>query len=87
MLIRSQDKMQLYNLGNMTRLYIKYDSDYDEYDIRCGEDVLGSYSTDKKATKVLDMIMDTFQANVCIYGIDRTRYTVFIMPPDEEVVV
>lgn len=83
--IRSQDKKTLVNVEEI-RIMNK------DITIYCGSGVLGTYSTEEKALKVLDRIV-TFIDLGYIYKIDefgnemRSFTIVFQMPADDEVEV
>lgn len=74
MLIRSQDKRTLVNLDNVARITIEQISNSD-YRIGAGYNYIGTYSTEEKAIKVLDMIQQNYER----------RWEVFQMPQDSEV--
>lgn len=60
MLIRSQDNKKLVNLSNVECISIRtYD---DTTDIWCGGYLIGEYSTEEKAIKVLDMFEEKYKA-------------------------
>ena len=89
MLIRSQDKKSLINTNTISQLYVDDDNtitaDFNNSDDD-GFEIIGEYSTEAKAIKVLDMICDAYE--LC----ERTDYQnigyvgngVFYMPSDEE---
>ena len=74
MIIRSQDKKKLFNLEQIRKIDCETNSVMAD-DVS----VIGTYSTEEKAIKVLDMIQQEF----CDYG----ETGVFNMPSDEEVEV
>ena len=96
MLIRSQDKMCLTNMAQVTDIYC-YESRNGECrnitaGLSSGETThLGTYSTVEKTIKVLDMIEDAY--NKCFafamgndgYYHEVRENKVFQMPQDEEV--
>lgn len=91
MLIRSQDKKSLYNLGTNKGLWVN--SLVKTFDIIAeGLGKIGTYSTEKKAISVLDLIQEDYE-NSCtveahIPGCDPymlIHNTVFKMPQDSEV--
>ena len=63
MLIRSQDKKGFINMNTVSQLYVDADNnitvDFNNSDDD-GFEVIGEYSTEAKAIKVLDMIQDTY---------------------------
>lgn len=82
MWIRSQDKRQLIKAN---KLFVKFgtitcvDSTWDDY-------VIGEYSTEEKAMKVLDMICDAIVSYESSKTEDVGVFTmIFEMPSDEEV--
>lgn len=82
MWVRSQNKEVLVNVNDVCFYKMKKDS----YQFRCygyGDDyyILGEYSTEEKALKVLDQI----QYNVELFEHETTM--VFQMPQDEDVEV
>ena len=82
MLIRSQDKKSIMNLDNIMRIsVIVPPMGITERMIMANGAELGTYSTEEKAIKVLDMI-----CNACtnIAFIDE-KAVVFQMPQDSEV--
>ena len=85
MIIRSQDKKVIVNLDNIDTI------DIADLQVRCFNGVfdtavvIGTYSTEEKAIKVLDMIQNAYvkcEANTA-WGDDIA----FQMPSDEEVEV
>ena len=82
MLIRSQDKKGFINMNTVSQLYVDADNnitvDFNNSDDD-GFEVIGEYSTEAKAIKVLDMIQDAYKSN----SIDGD-FPVFQMPSDEE---
>ena len=94
MIIRSQDKTGIVIYENVSAIYV-IDDDYKKwFEIRhSGNDVsgtLGTYSTEAKAIKVLDMICDSYQyMKECectrkALGVHAPEF-VFQMPQDSEV--
>ena len=94
MIIRSQDKKIIVNLNNIDTI------DIADLQVRCFNGVfdtavvIGTYSTEEKAIKVLDMIQDKYAEYAKVasaFGEDiRGLYVlprVFQMPQDEEVEV
>ena len=100
MLIRSQDKVTLTNFEQVTDLtivpnekefeiYVCYPfsvTAYNEYSKLC----IGTYSTNEKAIKVLDMIQEKYQEPIYqnVIGNNETaiyKNMVFQMPQDSEV--
>lgn len=77
MWIRSQSKKVLLNVNQVTINNTKDESEYyiHGYSER-GIDILGAYSTEEKALKVLDYIEDS---------LEYPHNTVFQMPQDDEV--
>lgn len=74
MIIRSQDKKKIYNFEQIRKIDCETNSVMAD-DVS----VMGTYSTEEKAIKVLDMI-----ENAC-RNIAFTDGTVFHMPQDSEV--
>ena len=98
MLIRSQDKMILTNMAQVTDVYCSESKYVKGTNITAGlasaeTTHLGRYSTDEKAVKVLDMIEDAY--NKCFaFTMENDGYyhevresKVFQMPKDEDVKV
>lgn len=89
MLIRSQDKKTLVNLDNVARITIEHIRDSD-YRIAAGYIYIGTYSTEEKAIKVLDMIQKEYrkETDLChdtniLFCVPKN--IVFQMPQDSEV--
>ncbi len=104
MLIRGQDKKRIVNFDNYNGVAIAYQSECDfnvcavlEVDAEHVSHVmLGNYSTEEKAIKVLDMIQEEYAKH--IYGVGgematRSLYIppfgfippkVFLMPQDDD---
>lgn len=97
MIIRSQDKTMITNFRKVTDLFINSNRYNTEFEITaclpysiiddCATSILGTYSTEEKAIKVLDMITQQYASYSCRYGSDCSHYAVFQMPSDEEVEV
>lgn len=92
MLIRSQDGEKIVNLNNITRIDVKKFRDgMNVWASSIGiTSLLGTYSNEEKALKVLDMICNRYQAiwdveNACISGGGINFDSVFYMPQDSEV--
>ena len=105
MWIRSQDKTKLLQ-ANKVRVVpnneyiaeiLKIDT---EYDIMCDDYIIGTYSTEEKALKVLDMIQSTLTNYKLLLSSEYGQYKtpaeklsilptlcIFEMPKDEEVKV
>lgn len=91
MLIRTQDRKCLVDMTqtqiNVYELDERYKNDKESYEIVLYSDFLGcnkqlgTYSTEDKAMKVLDMIQGTYLSANCQYA----HNAVFEMPADEEV--
>ena len=81
MIIRSQRKGMILNMDCISKIYVDdvvyQDTKSIEYGIVADKEIIGVYSTEEKAIKVLDMM----QAKVML------AYKVFEMPSDEEVEV
>lgn len=81
MIIRSQDKTGIVICENVNAIYVI--DVFEWFEIRhCSNDVsgtLGTYSTEEKAIKVLDMIEDAHRS------MSFTDGAVFRMPQDSEV--
>lgn len=108
MIIRSQDKKIVLNFANITDLIINT-TNKDESEIiaclpysiidDCGYNKIGTYSTEEKAIKVLDMITEEYgkhlygkggqmaTADIYIQPFAFIPPKVFQMPSDEEVEV
>ena len=100
MIIRNQNKKAIINFNLISDLVISKDRKGD-WDIiacypyfaqsDCGLAVIGTYSTEEKAIKVLDMIQEAFyrQWDVENKFVDVTKNDtpIFQMPQDEEVEV
>lgn len=94
MLIRSQDKKSFINMNTVSQLYVDDDdnitADFNNSDDD-GFEIIGQYSSEAKAIKVLDMIQAEY-IKVRI-SLDKQGYIeevfnlpkVFQMPSDEEV--
>lgn len=89
MLIRSQNKKGITNLNNIDTIEV-HDCQIRYY---CGgvetAGLLGKYSTEEKAIKVLDMIQDAYNA-IETMKVDKCAWRdnhYFQMPSDEEVEV
>ena len=80
MLIRSQDNKKLVNLRNVECISIRTDDE--TTDIWCGGYLVGEYSTEEKAIKVLDMFERRYLDFCYNY---HSKSGVFQMPADEEV--
>ena len=99
MLMRSQDKKNLFNSDRMENLQVNKDERGFCVAIYFTEDdmaTIGVYSTEAKAIKVLDMIQQAYELSLYSdHGYDNSaqimrpymfvRNTVFQMPSDEEV--
>lgn len=88
MLIRSQDKAALVNLDNQV-LNIEYERD-GEYTIYASckhYSTLGTYSSEEKAIKVLDMIQAAYEKYEYekVFKTGTTLLETFQMPDDSEV--
>ena len=87
MLIRSQNRLRLVNMENIDTLAIGLGS-FQIYSFLGNEStLLGTYSTEEKVVKVLDMIQESYVTNKGYYlsgNKSRTSY-VFYMPQDDEV--
>ena len=91
MLIRSQDKYSIINFDNIDRVRLSEQRKRGEikahyqtdvfYDTEETFGVLGTYSTEEKAIKVLDMICDSCRNMAFI----DEKAVVFNMPQDSEV--
>lgn len=101
MLIKSQDGKHIINLDNCTSIDITRDNCivvfYPGYE---GWDKIGEYSSNEKAQKVLNWILDSYNMNLLLqtshesevrdlfdeYVADQ-KFGIFEMPTDEEVEV
>ena len=92
MLIRSQDKKSIVNLDNIMQITVVIPPcSNNEYAVIGNGAVMGTYSTEEKAIKVLDMIQNTYVQ----YGAIKNGFgdvhgafnlpKVFQMPQDSEV--
>lgn len=89
MIIRSQDKGSIRNFNLISDLVISKNNNHWEIvacypyfaQSDCAFSVIGEYSTEEKAIKVLDMICDFYVDCNCQY----VRNKVFQMPQDSEV--
>jgi hypothetical protein len=92
MLIRSQDKKDLINLENITRLSAgaDYRPQTTDWVIEVESHlVIGKYSSKTKAIKVLDMIQDAYDERTFALSesgliSNKLSQKVFLMPADEE---
>jgi len=97
MLIRTQDKRSLVDIAGMI-VDIAYDGVNSKSELRVISNQagyrhhkpLGTYSTEEKAMKVLDMIQETYLSPIAknIVGLSEEaiyQNKVFVMPLDEEV--
>lgn len=104
MLIRTQNKRQLVDLQNITINIEEHDlciyKDLSSKKFWCVEveiedkdkiKILGMYSTEEKAIRVLDMIEEEYQEPIYITDIGgeyaKYDHKVFHMPEDSEVIV
>lgn len=81
MIIRSQDKKKIYNFEQIRRIFV-------DTNMIIVDDVsiLGEYSTEEKAIKVLDMIQKAYsKANYYFISNGFVQNVVFEMPQDSEV--
>ena len=101
MLIRSQDNRAIVNLDDITEIYTnianpskgikeKYETEIKYHSGALNNRYLGTYSTEEKAIKVLDMIQDAYIGTIKMsisedVGISCIpRAVVFQMPQDSE---
>lgn len=81
MIIRSQDNKKLFNLEKIRKIDCETNSVMAD-----DTSVMGKYSTEEKAIKVLDMIQIAYEeANSVCNMSGFVANTVFQMPQDEEV--
>lgn len=89
MLIRTQNKNGLIDIAGMTIRVDLQDKNkiiaYSNHYAVDGWEVLGKYSSNEKAMKVLDMIQDAYLNSSHYWNGYSTKNTVFNMPDDEEV--
>lgn len=95
MIIRSQDKTCITNMGQVTDVLCNESRKGDKYNITAilasGDTThLGKYNTRETAIKVLDMIQEAYQEPIYQNDIGCNeiaiyKNTVFQMPKDEEV--
>lgn len=78
MIIRSQDKKRIANIGTCSLIAI-IGSCGNTCNVTVDGMVVGTYSTEEKAIKVLDMIEDAYR------NIAFTDGNIFRMPQDSEV--
>lgn len=87
MIIRSRDKKELHNLDTIKMIKVVTNSQ--EYFVEVNsQHTIGTYSTEEKAIKVLDMICEAYQkCQDCKSGLRKIADTdfVFQMPQDFEV--
>lgn len=82
MIIRSQHKKNIVNLDNIDSIYANEYGEINAYNGNGNSRILmGQYSTEEKAIKVLDMICDACRNIAFIDG----QAVVFNMPQDSEV--
>jgi len=94
MIVRSQNKKFIYNFNNLEAIFV---SSYGTggYCVMIGvnqnSNVIGEYSTEEKAIKVLDMIQEAYLRN-SVLDMNKSflehlmpRKIVFQMPQDSEV--
>ena len=96
MLIRSQDKRKIiplekFTIGITKDNYICATSNMYASPMEVSAGVLGGYSTEEKAIKVLDMICAEYQAPICRNVVDENETVVyeniiFHMPQDDDVI-
>ena len=91
MLIRSQNRQNIFNINTIGGIGFCQYEDYQIYALVNGiEYLIGSYSSKEKAIKVLDMIEEEYQTPTYINDEGGGEYAnywqkVFHMPDDEEV--
>ena len=78
MIIRSQNKRLIVNFANVSEVCIR-DNSIGMGAIAGGVNFIGTYSTEEKAIKVLDMIVECYRSKSFTDGV------VFQMPQDSEV--
>lgn len=90
MLIRSQNEKELHNLDRIKMISVVTNSQ--DYFVEVNsQHTIGTYSTEEKAIKVLDMIQDAYLCTTeIVLSKDEIckcfpRATVFQMPQDSEV--
>ena len=89
MLIRTQDKKALINTEQVQIVYVA--GNLVKCNLRDCSPILGQYSTEEKALKVLDMIQETYSSCITGYSIDGLLEHItdipnklFQMPQEEE---
>ena len=96
MLIRAQDKVEIVNLDNIVSIYTIINNKKEtEIKYHAGQTLnnryLGTYSSEEKAIKVLDMIHTAYENTYSQLSTNGLLITsckkVFNMPADEEVEV
>ena len=81
MLIRSQDKKNLVNINTINGLGIGEYGTYNIYAlINSGQYLLGKYSTEEKAIRVLDMIEERTNEPIYINDIGGNEYAKYLPP-------
>ena len=80
MIIRSQDKKKLHNLDGIKMISVTTNSQNYFVEVN-SQKTIGTYSTEEKAIKVLDMICDACRNTAFI----DEQAVVFYMPQDSEV--
>jgi hypothetical protein len=93
MLIRSQNKQNIFNINTISGIgFGEYSGDYPYqiYALVNGEYLLGKYSSKEKAIRVLDMILEEYQVPTYINDQGGGEYAnywqkVFHMPENDEV--
>ena len=83
MIIRSQDKKELHNFDRISNVCVLpcYRDEHKFIIEVNSQKTIGTYSTEEKAIKVLDMIEDAYVNCNCNY----VHNDVFQMPQDDEV--
>lgn len=84
--IRSQDKMKLVK-ANKINILTRHQWAYDVYSDNF---IMGTYSTEENALKVLDMIQEAIVPKLIIDvdgRVEKVEKMVFQMPQDEEVIL
>lgn len=90
--IRSQNKTKLLDVDNIRITHYAKETTYDIVTSPSSLEYikLGTYSTEKKALKVMDMLQKTIIQNETVYAhifkeTGVKNYNIFQMPADEEV--
>lgn len=84
--IRSQNRMKLVNVNKLNIVYRHQWA----YDVYSDNFIMGTYSTEENALKVLDMIQEAIVPKLIIDvdgRVEKVEKMVFEMPKEEEVIL